>query len=129
MASTRASKRSISDRPDDPRHGTVNGYNNLKCRCQACRAAWGARTKLRRAARTLSPDDPRHGKVTTYWNYSCRCPACTEAHRRCKAEQYQRARFERLVDTCARAGIHISRDADGHWQVILDESLRPGGTA
>jgi hypothetical protein len=25
---------------DDPRHGTVNGYNNLYCRCQPCRDAW-----------------------------------------------------------------------------------------
>ena len=23
----------------DPRHGTVNGYNNLRCRCDACRFA------------------------------------------------------------------------------------------
>ena len=30
---------------DDPRHGTLNGYNNLRCRCQPCRdanAAWQA---------------------------------------------------------------------------------------
>ena len=26
--------------PDDPRHGTTNGYNNLRCRCQLCRTAW-----------------------------------------------------------------------------------------
>lgn len=25
--------------PDDPRHGTFNGYANLKCRCVECRAA------------------------------------------------------------------------------------------
>lgn len=24
----------------DPRHGTANGYVNLTCRCQRCRAAW-----------------------------------------------------------------------------------------
>lgn len=24
----------------DPRHGTANGYSNLKCRCKECRAAW-----------------------------------------------------------------------------------------
>lgn len=28
--------------PGDPRHGTSNGYTNLKCRCDACRAAWAA---------------------------------------------------------------------------------------
>lgn len=26
--------------PDDPRHGTVNGYSNHKCRCDRCRANW-----------------------------------------------------------------------------------------
>ena len=25
---------------DDPRHGTQNGYNNLRCRCSECREAW-----------------------------------------------------------------------------------------
>jgi hypothetical protein len=28
--------------PDDPRHGTVNGYGNLGCRCQPCRDAHAA---------------------------------------------------------------------------------------
>jgi hypothetical protein len=27
-------------KPDDPRHGTANGYSNLKCRCAPCTAAW-----------------------------------------------------------------------------------------
>lgn len=26
--------------PTDPRHGTMNGYNNLKCRCLRCKEAW-----------------------------------------------------------------------------------------
>ena len=25
--------------PDDPRHGTTNGYGNLGCRCEPCTAA------------------------------------------------------------------------------------------
>lgn len=29
--------------PDDPRHGTPNGYNNLKCRCDRCTNAWRLR--------------------------------------------------------------------------------------
>jgi hypothetical protein len=24
----------------DPRHGTANGYTNLKCRCERCTVAW-----------------------------------------------------------------------------------------
>jgi hypothetical protein len=39
------------DRPDDPRHGTVNGYSNLKCRCDRCRAAWAIAYRARRARR------------------------------------------------------------------------------
>lgn len=27
---------------DDSRHGTANGYNNLKCRCRPCTDAWAA---------------------------------------------------------------------------------------
>ncbi len=30
---------SFADDPVDPRHGTVNGYSNLRCRCDRCRAA------------------------------------------------------------------------------------------
>lgn len=26
--------------PDDPRHGTANGYHNLGCRCRPCQLAW-----------------------------------------------------------------------------------------
>ena len=31
--------------PDDPRHGTTNGYINLRCRCVACRAANAKKTR------------------------------------------------------------------------------------
>lgn len=34
--------------PDDPRHGTVNGYQNCRCRCGPCKAA---RSDARRRAR------------------------------------------------------------------------------
>jgi hypothetical protein len=37
--------------PDDPRHGTPNGYNNLGCRCQRCRDAWAAYCRALYAAR------------------------------------------------------------------------------
>lgn len=26
--------------PEDERHGTTNGYSNLKCRCDRCKEAW-----------------------------------------------------------------------------------------
>ncbi len=66
---------------DDPRHGTVNGYSNLKCRCVPCRGAWTAfckEARLRRAGR-LAPEDDRHGRRSTYYNWVCRCDRCTDA--------------------------------------------------
>lgn len=69
--------------PDDTRHG-LNGYNNLNCRCDVCRAANRAyqREYRRRQAKVLlAADDPRHGTVAAYTNYRCRCPRCREAQR------------------------------------------------
>lgn len=66
---------------DDPRHGTVNGYSNLKCRCADCRSAWADYMWLRRRERHAKgvPADI-HGKYTTYYNYMCRCDECKRAH-------------------------------------------------
>jgi hypothetical protein len=33
-------RRLSQDNPDDPRHGTDNGYKNLGCRCDRCTEAW-----------------------------------------------------------------------------------------
>lgn len=69
----------------DPRHGTVNGYQNLKCRgargCQPCRVAWAAYCNQQRHNRgtRLRPDDPRHGQANTYVNHRCRCDPCRTA--------------------------------------------------
>lgn len=32
----------MMNNPDDPRHGTNNGYSNLGCRCDRCKAAKAA---------------------------------------------------------------------------------------
>ena len=37
---------------NDPRHGTTNGYNNIKCRCAACRSAHNAYCASSRAKKT-----------------------------------------------------------------------------
>ncbi len=34
--------------PTDPRHGSANGYRNLRCRCEACTGAWTAYQRDRR---------------------------------------------------------------------------------
>lgn len=34
--------------PTDPRHGTPNGYTNLRCRCDRCKKAGAAHSALRK---------------------------------------------------------------------------------
>jgi len=67
---------------NDPRHGTLNGYCNLGCRCERCKVPWVAYNKQRRVerAKLIQPDDPRHGKQSFYYNHSCRCDKCKAAH-------------------------------------------------
>lgn len=64
----------------DPRHGSLNGYINLRCWCGPCREA-GARyrQKLRQRHPPLAPDDPRHGTNNGYTNCGCRCTPCRKA--------------------------------------------------
>lgn len=38
---------------DDPRHGTKNGYDNLGCRCDRCKAAHLGVWRARKGARNL----------------------------------------------------------------------------
>lgn len=37
--------------PNDPRHGTANGYANYDCRCDGCRKAWAEYFKTVRKSR------------------------------------------------------------------------------
>lgn len=79
--------------PDDPRHGTVNGWKHQGCRCDRCRTAWRQReaTKAaRRLSRRVDPSDPRHGNRNLYRKYGCRCEACCAA----QAEHQARRKLE-----------------------------------
>lgn len=38
-----AAREKFLNNPDDPRHGTTNGYGNLRCRCERCTEAWRKR--------------------------------------------------------------------------------------
>lgn len=38
---------SIQNSPEDPRHGTTNGYLNLKCRCSKCKSVYSEYSKKR----------------------------------------------------------------------------------
>jgi 5-methylcytosine-specific restriction endonuclease McrA len=58
---------------DDPRHGLVAGYS-AKCRCEPCRASWGAYQDRWRAERLTSPE-VQHGRRVTYL-CGCRCDDC-----------------------------------------------------
>lgn len=68
--------------PNDPRHGTENGYQNHGCRCPECGLAHRLYNRIKRQerfARGLDPGDPRHGTDNGYTNYGCRCPECVQA--------------------------------------------------
>jgi hypothetical protein len=69
---------------DDPRHGTIGGYANHKCRCARCVEAiraYNVALHAYRAEHPLDPDDPRHGRFSTYVHWRCRCMPCTVAAR------------------------------------------------
>lgn len=73
----------MSQRVTEFEHGTLNGYNNRRCRCDACREA-GRKANIRYIARKRAegiPDD-KHGTTVGYAMYACRCDACREAHGR-----------------------------------------------
>jgi hypothetical protein len=82
--------------PGDPRHGTVNGYDNHRCRCDDCKAAWAriSADRRRRRAYVIRSDDERHGTNSFYCNHGCRCPACTEA----AASTQRRLREQQLLN-------------------------------
>lgn len=68
----------------DIKHGTINAYNNHKCRCEACKLAHREYQLVRvpiRKSKGLEPGDSRHGTYNGYANYGCRCEACKEANR------------------------------------------------
>jgi hypothetical protein len=68
----------------DPRHGTLGGYTNHRCRCPECREAnriHCVEEYIPRIRATGLPDgDERHGTYNGYRNYRCRCEQCRAAH-------------------------------------------------
>jgi hypothetical protein len=80
--------------PDDPRHGTANGYGNHRCRCEACRAANRASHREYIARKRASGVVlGRHGSSLAY-DTGCRCKACREAHNKRSREYKRRRRAE-----------------------------------
>ena len=67
--------------PDDPRHGTITGYQ-YGCRCEKCKAADKAYNKAEKnyhSKKMADPNHPKHGTITGY-GYGCRCDKCREAN-------------------------------------------------
>jgi len=74
----------------DPRHGTPNGYGNLRCRCEECRAAHADFCYDRRAVRMERPvPEHVHGTPNGYGNYGCRCQMCSDAWVMDTLERYE----------------------------------------
>lgn len=97
---------------DDRRHGTANGYRNLCCRCEPCRAAHTVnlrRYKVTRIARGIP--DHVHGTPGGYGNLDCRCGDCTAAWSR---ETRERNARRRVGDTaCARGEMALPQRRAG----------------
>lgn len=86
---------------DDPRHGTVNGYGNLGCRCDACRRAHAENHAAYMAKKRARGEVVgKHGSSAAY-DSGCRCDECRLAHNARSVEKKRRirarlARDERL---------------------------------
>lgn len=67
--------------PDDPRHGTDNGYVNHGCRCELCTATNTVTVAQDRERRAMvEVPEHVHGTPNGYVNYKCRCDDCREAY-------------------------------------------------
>jgi hypothetical protein len=108
----------------DPRHGSDNGYSNLRCRCQHCRQAW-ARTYQKRRERKRNEPTPvgAHGTVSGYSYWGCRCAKCTEIHTEHHRQlRYRRRSEQSLIQRDGRvpvtASVNMAADAkDGDPRV------------
>jgi len=68
--------------PEDPRHGSTNGYR-IGCRCGLCQAA-AVESVRKIRQRGIDDDDPRHGKTSGY-EAGCRCDPCKVAKSKANA--------------------------------------------
>ena len=69
-----AAHEAFRNNPDDPRHGSLNGYSNMRCRCSRCRKANAARIPGYRAPKEPpvsavsdlfdpTPEEIKHGTL------------------------------------------------------------------
>jgi hypothetical protein len=78
-------------------HGTASSYNNLGCRCDACRAAASAaRQSWVRSLQNRKFADVPHGTPSGYRNWGCRCDRCTLVRASEAREQQRRKRSKEV---------------------------------
>lgn len=78
--------------PDDSRHGTENGYSNLRCHCDRCKAAHAEKTREMQADReSRTPPERVHGTPGGYGNWRCKCGPCRAAWSKDTTERRKRA--------------------------------------
>ena len=58
--------------PDDPRHGSINGYTNYACRCEECREAWTTYHRVRNGGTPPKNTQPKYSVKTSTNNRSKR---------------------------------------------------------
>ena len=97
----------LAMRPDDPRHGTANGYSNLGCRCSECCAAQTAYAKERGIGGYMTIPCPKCG--TGMWYYAKMCRGCRDRLR--EAPHGSEGRYSRgcRCDDCRRAATTARR--------------------
>lgn len=75
--------------PNDPRHGTANGYNNLGCRCQPCRKAWA--DTYRERSHRLGWHAPQQEYLAVVHDQAANNHGTEGTHKRCKCATCRRA--------------------------------------
>ncbi len=71
-------------------HGTNNGYENHKCRCELCKDASKAYRRQRRESGPVPKPTIQHGTRSGYNSYKCRCEECKAANKEynlCKQQE------------------------------------------
>lgn len=82
--------------PDDPRHGTRNGYGNHYCRCDRCKEANRiSHAQYIKRIRASGEIVGKHGTDAAYHS-GCRCDLCRDAHKQ-KSREYDRTRRRRRM--------------------------------
>ena len=70
--------------PDEPWHGTLNGYKHKKCRCDLCKNANRAYVRAyakKVMSQPITGSESWHGTYRGYIDKGCRCDLCKDAKR------------------------------------------------